>query len=178
MEAQVHARRVLASSSVEATEALGAALGERLRAGARVALSGEMGVGKTAFVRGLARGLGCEEPVASPSFTLMQRHAGRVPLYHFDAWMEGRERAFLLDGGAECLEADGVAVVEWAERVEEFLAGPGLALELAHLGPSERRIVLAARGSGPKAEALARIVRGLPLPAGMTEDPESGAHGR
>ena len=88
-------RRTFRSRSAEETAALGEALGRRLGQGAVIALDGELGAGKTVFVQGLARGLGVEEPVTSPSFTLMHEHAGRLTLHHFDAWMTGREVAFL-----------------------------------------------------------------------------------
>ena len=162
--------RRLLSRGPEATEALGERLGRVLEAGAILALSGELGTGKTAFVRGLARGLGVEGPVSSPSFTLMQRYeGGRLPLDHFDAWMEGRERAFLADGGAEDLGREGVAAVEWAERVADWLPRPHLALELSHAGPRERLFTLSVVGSGPAAGALARLVEGLELPPGVDE---------
>ena len=105
--------RRLLSRSAEGTEALGRALGRELPAGAVLALDGDLGSGKTCFVRGLARGLGVEGPVGSPTYTLMHAYeGGRLPLYHFDAWMEQRERALLADGGGEWLRADGVSVVE------------------------------------------------------------------
>jgi tRNA threonylcarbamoyladenosine biosynthesis protein TsaE len=138
---------VLVTEGAEATEAVGVALGASLEAGAVVALDGELGAGKTTLVRGLARGLGIEVPVSSPSFTLMHEYPGRLPLYHFDAWMAGRELAFLEAGGAEALEGDGVAVVEWAERVASYLPAERLDVRLEHLGPSARRLTLVLRGA-------------------------------
>lgn len=136
-------RRRFRSRSVEATEGLGEAIGRRLGAGAVVALIGDLGAGKTAFVRGLARGLDVVDPVTSPTFTLMHEADGRVPLYHFDAWMSGRETHFLEGGGAEYLGGAGVAAVEWAERVEPWLPSPRIEVRLRHLGPDEREIDLA-----------------------------------
>lgn len=128
--------------SVEATEALAAELGARLRAGDVLALDGELGAGKTAFVRGLARGLEVLEQVRSPTYVLMHVYSGRLELYHFDAWMEGREEAFLADGGSEWLRAGGVAAVEWAARVAAWLPLPRLAVRLAHAGPQSRWVEL------------------------------------
>src|SRR5262245_31785188 len=129
------AELVLVTRSPEATESLGEAIGRQLAPGAVVALDGELGSGKTCLVRGLARGLGVEETVSSPSFTLMHEYRGRLTLHHFDAWMAGREQAFLEAGGAEALDGDGVAVIEWAERVRAYLPPARLSVRLAHAGP-------------------------------------------
>jgi len=153
--------RAFHSHSVEATEALGEALGRGLDAGAVVALVGELGAGKTALARGLARGLDVAEGATSPTFTLMHEHAGRVPLYHFDAWMAGREATFLEGGGSDYLGGDGVAVVEWAERVEAWLPLPRLELRLAHLGPEERLLELRVIGTGAAAGALEAALEAL-----------------
>lgn len=149
--ARVVLERTFQSRSPEATEALGEALGRRLGPGAVVALVGELGTGKTCLVRGLARGLGVEGPVTSPSFTLMHQYPGPVELRHFDAWMEGRERAFLEGGGAEWLYGEGVAVIEWAGRVQDWLPAPRLELLIEHRGPAERLLrvrLLAPAGDG------------------------------
>lgn len=170
MDAERRLVRSLASASAGATEAFAARLGAALPEGAVVALTGELGAGKTTFVRGLARGLGIEERVTSPTFTLMHVYEGARTLHHFDAWMEGRERAFLADGGAEALGEAGVAAIEWAERVADWLPRPHLALELTHRGESERGIALSVVGSGPRVEALAELVRRLALPPGIAEE--------
>ncbi len=128
------------SDSPEATRRLGEALGQALFPGAVIGLRGEMGAGKTTFVQGLARGLGVPGDVTSPTFTLMTELEGRLPLYHFDAWMAARETSLLADGGAELLEGPGVAVVEWAERVEAWLPAARLELEFSHVSPERRQI--------------------------------------
>ncbi|MEM7309747.1 MAG: tRNA (adenosine(37)-N6)-threonylcarbamoyltransferase complex ATPase subunit type 1 TsaE [Planctomycetota bacterium] len=164
------------SPDPEVTEAVGAALGAALEAGAVVALDGELGAGKTCLVRGLARGLGIEEPVTSPSFTLMQFYEGRLPLYHFDAWMAGRGLAFLEAGGAEALDGEGVAVVEWAGRVADYLPATRLEVLLEHRGPSERLLRVAVRGPAgarPDLEAALQAAAGVP---GLA-DPGSAAAG-
>jgi tRNA threonylcarbamoyladenosine biosynthesis protein TsaE len=171
MAAEARAERALRSGSPAATEALGEALGALLPDGAVLALSGDLGAGKTCLVRGLARGMGVEERVSSPTFTLMHTYEGRRPLHHFDAWMEGRERAFLADGGVEWLGDEGVAVVEWAERVADWLPRPHLRLELRHVGPTERELRLSVVGEGPGAEPLARALAALPLAPELTELP-------
>lgn len=154
------------SRSVEETEAFGERLGRALPPGAVVALDGELGSGKTALVRGLARGLGVEGAVRSPTFTLLHEHAGPVPLHHFDAWMAGRERDFLDSGGADYLGGDGVAAVEWAERVIEYLPLPRLHVALSPLAMETRAIELslvrAPADSGPlERELETRLTRVL-----------------
>lgn len=146
------------SRDADATESLGEAIGRAAFRGLVVALDGELGAGKTCFVRGLARGLDVEDVVASPTYALMASHAGRLPLHHFDAWMEGRERAFLADGGAEWLDGDGVAVVEWASRVASSLPADRLEIAIEHAGPNDRRVRARVLGAGERAARIARIL--------------------
>lgn len=153
--------RTFVSRSPAATEALGASLGGALVPGAIVALDGDLGSGKTTFVRGLARGLDIADAVSSPTYALLQTYAGRLELYHFDAWMEGRERAFLLDGGLEWLHSGGVAVVEWAQRVEELLSEPRLHVAFEHRGPSERRVRVSIDGRETSERPLARWIASI-----------------
>ncbi len=153
--ARERAVRRFASESAEATEALGEALASLLGAGDVVALHGELGAGKTCFVRGLARGLGVEVPVASPTFTLMHTYVGRVPMYHLDAWMQARGEAFLADGGAEWLRANGVAAIEWAERVADWLPEARFEVRLGHVGVEQRSIEV--EGLGACGERVARL---------------------
>ncbi len=128
---------------VAATEALGEALAELAVAGDVLALEGDLGAGKTALVRGLARGLGIDDSVASPTYVLMDAlEGGRLPLYHFDAWLEGREKALFLDGGDDWLRGGGLAVVEWAGRVAAWLPVPRLEVRLAHVDLGRRRALL------------------------------------
>ena len=106
----------IVTGSEEETSAAGAALGARLHAGDVVLLFGDLGAGKTAFVRGLARGLGAApEEVSSPTFTLVQEYPGRVTLYHVDLYR--LEPAEVDDLGLEELVlGEGVVAIEWAER--------------------------------------------------------------
>jgi|RhiMethySRZTD1v2_1073278.scaffolds.fasta_scaffold62567_2 tRNA threonylcarbamoyladenosine biosynthesis protein TsaE len=146
------------SPSPEVTEAVGEALGAELGPGAVVALCGELGAGKTTFVRGLARGLGSRSPVVSPTFTRMRELPGRLLLRHFDAWRTGSEALFA--EGGEHLGGDGVAAIEWADRVTELLPRPRLELRLRHAGEDARELELVLlRGpadAGPVATGLER----------------------
>jgi tRNA threonylcarbamoyladenosine biosynthesis protein TsaE len=124
------------------TAAAGERLAAALRAGDVVMLYGELGAGKTAFVRGLARGLGApESDVSSPTFTIVQEYAGRLTLYHVDLYrLEPKEVDDL--GLEELVSGDGVVAIEWAER---WHGRPDDAIEvtLEHAGEDERRIVIA-----------------------------------
>lgn len=104
------------TTSEEETSAAGARLGESLEPGSVVLLYGDLGAGKTAFVRGLARGLGgSDDEVTSPTFTIVQEYPGRVTLYHVDLYrLEEREVDDL--GLEELVLGDGVVAIEWAER--------------------------------------------------------------
>lgn len=166
-EPRVAQARRLASSSADATEALGLELGRALGPGTLVALDGELGSGKTCLVRGIARGLGVAGPVTSPTFTLMHQYEGRIPVQHLDAWMHARGDAFLADGGAEWLSGEGVALIEWAEHVRSWLPLPRLAVALAHLGGDRRRIELAWLGRPDSRERPPVDLGRLPLPPGI-----------
>jgi tRNA threonylcarbamoyladenosine biosynthesis protein TsaE len=136
---------VYSSTSEEATESFAAILAPLLPAGSLVALSGELGSGKTCFVRGLARGLGiAPERVHSPSFTLINEYpGGRLPLYHVDLYRLERGDMDTL-GLAEYLDGDGLCAVEWFERLAE--TPPHLAVHFTFVAESERRLVAVARG--------------------------------
>ena len=130
--------RVLTVTTVspEQTQRLGHAAGELARAGDVFLLSGPLGAGKTCFTQGLARGLGVEGYVRSPTFVLMTRHYGRLTLHHIDLYRIGSlEEAWDL-GLDEQLFDTGVCVIEWAERAEELLPEQGIWLDFKY-GPSE-----------------------------------------
>ena len=109
------------SHSAEETEAIGEALGRQLRGGSVVAYRGGLGMGKTAFTRGLARGLGCRGRVTSPTFTIVNEYNGATPLFHFDMYRLEDEDALFDIGWDDYLERGGVCAVEWSENVENAL---------------------------------------------------------
>lgn len=109
------------SHSVEETEAIGEELGRRLGSGSVVAYRGGLGMGKTAFTRGLARGLGCRGRVTSPTFTIVNEYGGPTPLFHFDMYRLESEDALFDIGWEDYLDRGGVCVVEWSENVEDAL---------------------------------------------------------
>ncbi|MCL2545480.1 MAG: tRNA (adenosine(37)-N6)-threonylcarbamoyltransferase complex ATPase subunit type 1 TsaE [Clostridia bacterium] len=130
------------------THRLGRRLGGRLRAGDTVLLSGELGAGKSALARGIARGMGVEGAVPSPTFTLMAVHRGaRCPLYHIDLYRLEDASDLYESGLEEYIGGDGVAVIEWPERAAGALPVRHLAVELCCIEDGlSRRIRLAARG--------------------------------
>ncbi len=103
------------------TEALGETLARRLGPGDVVAYRGDLGAGKTAFTRGLARGLGCTGRVTSPTFTVVNEYEGRLPLFHFDLYRLEGEDALYDVGWEDYLDRGGVCAVEWSERAEAAL---------------------------------------------------------
>ena len=130
------------TTSAEQTEALGAALAVDLRPGDVVLVAGDLGAGKTTFVRGAARALGVVEPVTSPTFTIGARYHGRVPVAHLDLFrlggdLEGEDPGLLED----YLTPDAVAFVEWPDAAAPELAGRRLRrVRLAHAGGDARTV--------------------------------------
>ena len=113
------------TQSPEETEALGAALASSLRPGQVVAFRGHLGAGKTAFTRGLARGLGVTGPVTSPTYTIVNEYTGgRMPLFHFDMYRLSSEEDLFDIGWEDYLDRGGLCVVEWSERVFGALGSP------------------------------------------------------
>ena len=106
------------------TEALGETLARRLGPGDVVAYRGDLGAGKTAFTRGLARGLGCTGRVTSPTFTVVNEYEGRLPLFHFDLYRLEGEDALYDVGWEDYLDRGGVCAVEWSENVRAEAALP------------------------------------------------------
>ena len=109
------------TNSPAETEALGEALGRRLKGGAVVAFRGGLGMGKTAFTRGLARGLGYTGRVTSPTFTIVNEYAGATPLFHFDMYRLEDSDALFDIGWEDYLDRGGVCAVEWSENVADAL---------------------------------------------------------
>lgn len=139
--------------SPEETQGLGFAVGAMARAGDVYLLSGPLGAGKTCFTQGLARGLGVEGYVRSPTFVLMTRHTGRLTLHHIDLYRVARpEEAWDL-GLDEQLFGAGVCVIEWAERAEELLPQDALWLKFNY-GDGEQGREIALDCQSPKFDQL------------------------
>lgn len=131
------------SHSPEETERIGETLGKTLRPGSVVAYRGGLGMGKTAFTRGLARGLGCAGRVTSPTFTIVNEYSGTVPLFHFDMYRLGSSDELFDIGWEDYLARGGVCAVEWSENVEDALRDAiHITIEKDPLEPDTRRITI------------------------------------
>jgi len=130
------------------TVAVGECIGRWARAADVLALTGPLGAGKTWLTKGIARGLGVEPEVNSPTFILVNEYEGRLRLYHIDAYrMSGANDLFAL-GSEEMFSSGAVVVIEWADRVAEALPRDHLLIQLQHAGAEARTAVLCARGFG------------------------------
>lgn len=142
----------LSSSSEEDTRAIGRALGEVLRPGDVVALSGDLGAGKTVFCKGVGLALGIpEDRVVSPSFTIVTEHQGRLPLFHIDVYRLSSALEAEGIGLEEILGGEGVCLVEWAEKIGNLL--PNHCIKVTFLFPDadgNRRSLLVQAGDDPR----------------------------
>ena len=130
------------TGSPEETEAVGAALGRVLTPGSVVAYRGDLGAGKTAFTRGLARGLGCTDTVTSPTYTIVNEYlSGRIPLFHFDMYRLRSSDDLWDIGWEDYLERGGVCAVEWSENVADAMEN-AVTVNLEKLGENTRRITI------------------------------------
>lgn len=128
--------------SEEETEALGRRLGEKLMPGSLVAYTGDLGAGKTAFTRGLARGLGVTERVTSPTFNIVNEYeGGRLPLFHFDLYRLGGEEELFDIGWEDYLTRGGVCAVEWSENAEGALEEPCIRVEIRRGDREDQRMI-------------------------------------
>ena len=149
------------SNSVKETIGIGKALANNLAAGDIVCLFGELGSGKTVLTKGIAFGLGIKNSrINSPSFVLIREYPqGRIPLYHFDLYRLKAQKDILALGYQEYLYDEGVAVIEWADRLKYLLPKEFLKVELSVRGESKRRLEFSARGERYK-ELLNALVIG------------------
>lgn len=130
------------TNSEAETEALGAKIAESLPDGAVVAFYGELGSGKTAFVRGMARGMGIETLVNSPTFTIVNEYEGARPLFHFDMYRLGSADELFDIGWDDYLARGGVCAVEWSENVAEAFDGSEIVVRFEKTGGDGRRITI------------------------------------
>ena len=130
------------TNSPQETEAVGQALGKLLMPGTILAYEGDLGAGKTAFTRGLARGLGASEPVTSPTYTIVNEYlSGRIPLFHFDMYRLSSADDLWDIGWEDYLDRGGVCAVEWSENVAEAMEG-AVRVRIEKLGQECRRITI------------------------------------
>lgn len=137
------------TSSPEETERLGEKLSAFLKESDRIALIGELGGGKTRFVRGIAKGLGSKGFVKSPSFTIINVYeGGRLPLYHIDLYRIGKADEFQSAGLEEFIYGKGVSAIEWADKSPDLLKECGIVIKFSYKGENERQIEIRFKGAG------------------------------
>ena len=142
----------LITKTVEETEKIGSELGQLLRPNDLICLHGELGAGKTAFVRGVARGWGTKTRVTSPTFTLINQYSrsDQTILYHVDAYRLESWADVVTTGFEDILDSGGIVIIEWAERVQSFLSAQRLDIFFSHLDETSRTIRIVASGERPQ----------------------------
>lgn len=136
------------TNAPEETIALGKAFARELEAGDIICLKGELGAGKTHFVKGMAEGLGIEQDeVRSPTFTLIDEHLGERPLYHFDCYRMESPREALEIGAEEYFYGNGISVIEWAERIESLIPPEAIWISIEVPDKKTRKFVIRKKGS-------------------------------
>jgi tRNA threonylcarbamoyladenosine biosynthesis protein TsaE len=152
----------LISTSPEETRRLGQALGRLLNTGTVVGLIGELGAGKTVFAQGLALGLGVgpDEYVSSPSFTLVNQYSGRVPVFHIDTYRLTDAADMVALGYEDYFDPNGVAMIEWADKVRDLLPETCILVHILMKNHSTRDISIELLGTWPsqkRAEILTSL---------------------
>lgn len=131
------------TQSAAETEALGQKLAQKLQGGEVIAFTGDLGAGKTAFTRGLARGLGITDRVTSPTFTIVNEYeGGRLPLFHFDMYRLSSSDELYDIGWEDYLARGGVCAVEWSEIVEDALESDAIRVDIKNDGDDCRSITI------------------------------------
>ena len=128
------------TNSPDETEAIGSALGKIITPGTVIAYRGDLGAGKTAFTRGLARGLGCTDIVTSPTYTIVNEYlGGRIPLFHFDMYRLRSSDDLFDIGWEDYLDRGGVCAVEWSENVDDAMEN-AICITISKIGDETRKI--------------------------------------
>jgi len=148
----MEARETLLSHSEEETVAIAEQFAVSLRAGDWVGLVGPLGAGKSVFVRAVGHALGISEAMPSPSYTILNCHNGRIPLYHFDLYRVGSSDELDFAGLDPYFEGEGVCLIEWADKIPERWPPRGWLIEIQPEGATARRFTfrrLDAPAAGP-----------------------------
>ena len=135
------------SNSPEATENIGKDLGETINEGCVIAYRGGLGMGKTCFTRGLAKGLGSNDTVTSPTFALINEYpSGRLPLYHFDMYRVSGWEDLYSTGFFDYIDEGGVIAAEWSENIEAALPDNTIYVEINKIDDTTREIIITQKG--------------------------------
>jgi tRNA threonylcarbamoyladenosine biosynthesis protein TsaE len=135
------------SSSEEETRTFGKRLASLLKKGSVVALKGSLGSGKTTLVKGIARGLGIDEEITSPSYTIISEYETihkleRIPLYHIDAYRLSGNEDFLNMGGEDIVFGGGISLIEWGERIPDFIPSDAIMINIEIIAENDRQITV------------------------------------
>ncbi|WP_026486903.1 tRNA (adenosine(37)-N6)-threonylcarbamoyltransferase complex ATPase subunit type 1 TsaE [Caldanaerobius polysaccharolyticus] len=132
------------SKGLEDTYGFGYRLSNALSKGDIVCLTGQLGAGKTSMVKGIAKGLGVEEDVTSPTFTIVNEYYGRLPLYHFDVYRISMPEEMYEIGFEEYIYGEGVCVIEWADLIKDIIPQGSIWIDIRYLEEDERTIEIVA----------------------------------
>ncbi|HQL05317.1 MAG TPA: tRNA (adenosine(37)-N6)-threonylcarbamoyltransferase complex ATPase subunit type 1 TsaE [Treponemataceae bacterium] len=132
----------LHTNTSEETIALGEKIGSFLQKGDIIALKGTLAAGKTTITKGIARSLGIEEDVTSPTFTLISEYEGKIPLYHFDVYRLDTIEDFINLGSEELLYGNGVSIIEWSEKIFSELPDYTISIHLETQSDNSRKITI------------------------------------
>ncbi len=140
--------KTITLNNIDETIKLGALLGRLLKPGDIIALSGELGSGKTTLTKGIAKGMGVKDSkyVNSPSFVIVKEHKGRIPLYHFDVYRLDDPSDLDTVGYKEYFYGKGVTVIEWADKIPQLLPEDRLEINLSVKSETKREVVLITHG--------------------------------
>ena len=134
--------RTLTCRTADDMEALGREIGETCVPGTVISLRGSLGAGKTVFAKGVARSLGIQEAIVSPTFALVQEYDGRIPMYHMDLYRITSEEDFQMIGGEDMLYSDGVCLIEWSEIINSMLPTGTLFVQITVNDDQSRTVTL------------------------------------
>ena len=139
---------VIQTRSASETIRIGKRIGSHLRPGDVVALVGELGAGKTQFIKGLATGAGVGKPtyISSPSFTLINEYPGKVPFYHIDLFRLKSQKEAEGLGLEDYLQGRGITAIEWADKIPSFLPDEMLSIHIVYTGKNRRSVEISGKG--------------------------------
>ncbi|MDR9419806.1 tRNA (adenosine(37)-N6)-threonylcarbamoyltransferase complex ATPase subunit type 1 TsaE [Gracilimonas sp.] len=137
------AKKTIISKSVDETIQAGKELGKQLQPGDVVRLDGDLGAGKTHFVKGVASYFGIQpEKVSSPTYTLIHEYSGTLPVYHFDCYRLEHEQEALEIGAEEYFYGEGVCLIEWPEKIEGLIPEDAIRVDILHQPEERRKIII------------------------------------
>lgn len=139
---------IFKSHSPDDTAILGKTIGQSLKGGEILCFSGDLGAGKTTLTQSIAKGMGIDDYVTSPTFTIINEYDGNIKLYHFDVYRLGDADELFDIGYEEYIESDGVCIIEWSNLIEEELPKDRLEIQLKRFdGENERQMWIEAKGN-------------------------------